>query len=628
MYAPSPARRGRFAVAALAAGVGLFAATATAQTGSPKYYPGTISPPPTYGTAPPPVKAPPAPAASAAAPPKPKLFNSPDNGVRQAAHSDIEPPTLPPIGDAAARIPAPPSVTAERASPPTVGVPLPTLPTPGTADRSKPTPVDPGVPPQSVGVPASTAAASAATAGSPRQSPVVSVEYEMPESVGVGQPLTYALVVKNAGSSAVSNVRVEHEFPAGATFVSSEPAAEASADGRMAWAVGPLDAAAEKRIKVTMKPTDEGELRGRATVTFAAAVEGRVKVTRPRIAVSLAAVETARVGDKVVFNIKITNTGSGPASSMTLHARLSDGLSHAAGNVIEAPLSNLPAGQTKTLPLEVLGAKAGAQQCTLTVFADANPAETAKATVTLVEPQLAARQSGPARCWVKAEPTYQIDLSNPGTAATDPLTVWTVVPEGFEFVQATDGGAFAASNRTVVWKLAALAAGANKSLTVKLRAVGPTDGVVRTIAQSGADAGAKGGKPLEAKCETAVKAEGVPALRFEVVDLDDPVEVGKEAVYEIKVTNQGTGACTNVTLVAELADGTVAGQVSGQTTGRAAGNTITFDPLPQLPVKGEAVYKVRVKGTAAGDTRFRVKLACDQIKTPVSKEENTRFYKE
>ncbi|MEO2089812.1 MAG: hypothetical protein ABGY75_09995, partial [Gemmataceae bacterium] len=83
-----------------------------------------------------------------------------------------------------------------------------------------------------------------------------------------------------------------------------------------------------------------------------------------------------------------------------------------------------------------------------------------------------------------------------------------------------------------------------------------------------------------------------------------------------------------VTLVAELADGTVAGQVSGQTTGRVTGNTITFDPLPQLPVKGEAVYKVRVKGTAAGDTRFRVKLACDQIKTPVSKEENTRFYKE
>jgi uncharacterized repeat protein (TIGR01451 family) len=614
MYAQRPARCGRLAVAALAAGFGLFTASAAAQTGAPKFYPGTITPPPQPGTAPPPVKAPPAPAANAATPPKPKLFNTPDSGVRPVSATDVDMPPLPPVGEAGGKLPPPPSVTAERVPAPAG---LPTLPSPGGFDK-------PNTP--DAGVPVSTGAAATASAGSPRQAPVVSVEYEMPESVGVGQPLSYSLVVKNAGPSAVSNVRVEHELPTGATFVSSEPAAESAADGRMTWAVGALDAATEKRIKVTMKPTDEGELRGRATVSFSASVEGRVKVTKPRLAVSLSAAEVVRVGDKVVFNIKITNTGSGPANSMTLHARLTDGLSHQAGNVIEAPLANLPAGQTKTLPLEVTAAKAGSQQCTLTVFADANPAETAKANVTLVEPQLVAKQAGPARCWVKAEPTYQIDLSNPGTAATDPLTVWTVVPEGFEFVQATDGGAFAATNRTVVWKLSALAAGSNKSLTVKLRAVGPTDGVVRTIVQSGAEA--KGAKPLEAKCETAVKAEGVPALRFEVVDVDDPVEVGKEAVYEIKVTNQGTGACTNVTLVAELGEGTVAGQVSGQTTGRATGNSISFDPIPQLPVKGEAVYKVRVKGTAAGDTRFRVKLVCDQIKTPVTKEENTRFYKE
>jgi hypothetical protein len=29
-----------------------------------------------------------------------------------------------------------------------------------------------------------------------------------------------------------------------------------------------------------------------------------------------------------------------------------------------------------------------------------------------------------------------------------------------------------------------------------------------------------------------------------------------------------------------------------------------------------------------GDLRFRVRMACDQIKTPVVKEENTRFYKQ
>jgi uncharacterized repeat protein (TIGR01451 family) len=462
---------------------------------------------------------------------------------------------------------------------------------------------------------------------SAKQAPSVTVDYDMPESVGVGQKLEYTLIVKNTGTTAVPGVRVDQDVPAGVTYQSSDPPADSTAEGKLAWGLGVLEAGGEKRIKVTVKPSDEGEVRGRAVVTFSTAVESKVKVTRPRIAVAIAASETVRVGDKVQFAIKLTNNGSGAAASMTLHARLTDGLTHAAGTVIEAPLANLPAGQTKTLTLECTAAKAGPQQCVLTVFADTNPAETAKANVMLVEPQLLAKQSGPTKCLVKAEPVYQIDLSNPGTTTTDPVTVWSMIPEGFEFVQASDGGAFTATNKSVVWKLSGLAAAGTKSLTLKLRSTSPAEAIIRTVAQA-VPADGKG-KALETKCESAVKADGVPALRFEVIDVEDPVEVGKEALYEIKVTNQGTGPCTNVVITAELADGTALGTASGPTTGRAAGNNgVAFDALPHLPVKGEATFKVKVKGTLAGDTRFKVKLTCDQIKTPVSKEENTRFYKE
>ena len=611
---------------------------------TPKYYPGTITPNPTQGAAysptnPPPVRgaapipggppaavptAPPAPAPGGA--PKPKLFDTPPAGGVRPASATTEPdlPKLDPPGG--------PSVTAERTPS------LPPLPG-GTPERAKPFPTAPDAP-GGLTAPAplmsSVPPAPTASAVGSKQSPAVTVECEMPESVGVGQPLAYTLVVKNTGTSAVANVRVDHDLPTGATLVSSDPPAETGTDGRMNWGLGGMEAGMEKRIKVTVKPAEEGELRGRAAVSFTATVEARTKVTRPKIQVTLTAPETARVGEKVPFVIKLTNTGSGAAANMNLHVRLTDGLTHPAGNVIEGTVANLAAGQSKTLPLEVIAGKAGAQQCSLSVFADTNPAETAKANITLVEPQLVAKQTGPTKCFVKAEPVYQIDLSNPGTTTTDPVTVWTVIPEGFEFVQASDGGAYSAANKAVVWKLNGLAAGSAKPLTVKLRSVAPSDGVVRTLAQSGATeqpasgvtAVAAKGKTLEAKCETAVKAEGVPALRFEVVDVDDPVELNKEAVYEIKVTNQGTGPCTNVVIVAELNEGTTAVGTAGPTNGRSNGTSIVFDQLSQLPVKGEAVYKVRVKGSAAGDTRFRVKLTCDQIKTPVSKEENTRFYKE
>jgi hypothetical protein len=61
---------------------------------------------------------------------------------------------------------------------------------------------------------------------------------------------------------------------------------------------------------------------------------------------------------------------------------------------------------------------------------------------------------------------------------------------------------------------------------------------------------------------------------------------------------------------------------------KAQGQGLIFDPIPSLGVKGEAVYRVRVRGLVPGDLRFRVQLICDQLRTPVIKEESTRFYKE
>lgn len=470
-----------------------------------------------------------------------------------------------------------------------------------------------------------------------RSSPNITVDFVAPEAVGVGGSLVYELVVRNVGTSSVMNVRIEDELPSRATFIASEPAAETTG-GRLAWSVGTMEPGIEKRIKVTVKPAEESELTSRAVVSFTTAVEARVKVTRPKIAIALTGPENGRVGEKVQFQINLSNTGTGPAGRIVLQAKFGDGLSHPQGQVIEAELANLPAGQSKTLSLEAIASKPGAQVCMLTAAADGNAAETTKATINIVEPMLVAKQTGPAKCLVKSEPVFQIELSNPGTTTTDPVQVWATLPAGFEFVAASDNGALLEANRAVGWRLSALAAGATKTITVKLRATTPSEGVLRTVAQAApaeiAPAGGvavevrPSGKVLEARAETAVKAEGVPALRFEVMDIEDPVEVGKEAIYEIRVVNQGTGPCTNVQIVADLADGTASVGITGPTNPRHAGQQITFEPIPQLGVKAEAVYRVRVKGTVGGDQRFRVRLVCDQIRTPVVKEENTRFYKE
>jgi len=544
------------------------------------------------------------------------------------------PPALP--GGNPVAMPALPTMPAVPAGP-AVAPPLTPTPTPIPAPKTTPEaePARPVVQEQP-GRPAMQELPANSNPLPSRAAPSLTVDLVAPEAVGVGQPLTYELVVRNVGTSPAANVRIEDELPARAALVGSEPAAETSGD-RLAWSLGTMEPGVEKRVKVTVKPGDEGELRSRAAVTFSSAVEARVKVTRPRVAVAVSGPEANRVGEKVPFTIKLSNTGTGPAAKVMLRAQFSDGLGHPQGQVIEAELTALKAGETRTLSLEAVGLKSGTHACMLSASADGNPVEAAKASVNLVEPMLVAKQAGPAKCLVRAEPVYQIELSNPGTAATDPVQLWASLPSGFEFVSATDGGAFADANRAVGWRLPGLPAGSTKVVTLKVRATAPTEGVIRTVAMASASAEAvvpagattaepKSSKGLEARAETPIKAEGVPALRFEVVDLEDPIMVGSEAVYEVRVTNSGTGPCTNVLLVAELAEGTAAAGAAGPTNGRVTGQQITFDPIPTLGVKADAVYKVRVKGSAAGDQRFRMKLSCDQIKTPVIKEENTRFY--
>lgn len=596
---------------------------------------------------------------------------APVGGEPAGTGSGAPPPLFPagspnPLEPRPPVVPVPPAPT-NPGGVPTVGVPtfptgpaLPTLPafpgTPGAPTLGNPfpsTPVNPGAVnpplpgvgpnidnPLSLGngnlrpVPASVGALPG------KVTQTVTLEAICPESVVFGSEFRYELIVKNSGTAPVNGVRVEDDVPAGAKYIGSDPPAEANAD-HLSWAVGTLEPGAEKRIAVRVKPADEGEIRSRATVVYSAAVDAKTKVTRPRIAVNVTAAEVCKAGEEMLFQIKVTNSGTGPAQKMVLQAFLSEGMLHTNGAKLELPLDNLPPGETKLVPLKAIAAKAGLQWCQITVGAQGSQDATAKASVNVVEALLQVTQTGPAKCMVRSEPEYTINLANPGTATTDPVMLYAVIPEGFDYLSASDNASYSEPHRAVVWKMAGIAPGGSKAFKVKVRATTAGDGLLRTIAQAvpeqvaPAVAGA-GGAPavrpvtrvLEAKTETAIKAEGVAAVRFEVRDLDDPVEVGKEAVYEIRVINQGTGACTNVQLVAAMAEGTAYTGSSGPTQVKAQGQNLVFDPIPTLAVKGEAVYQVKIRGATAGDMRFRVQLSCDQVRAPVVKEESTRFVKE
>jgi uncharacterized repeat protein (TIGR01451 family) len=575
--------------------------------------------------------------------------------------SPVTPPAAPAVPPAVAAPPAPPAVVTPPVLVPPAGAPavmtpgIPAVPTPNAG--ATPPAAAGATPPPAGATPAGpagatppAATATPASALPTRTTPSVVVETVCPETVSFGQEYQYKLIVRNGGTAAVANVRVEDEIPPGARFVGCEPQGELNGD-HIVWSLGALDAGAERHLTVKVKAGDEGEARTRASVTFTAAVAGRTQVTRPRLAATVRGPEAARAGEEAVFRIQVTNSGSGPANRVLVQATLSDGLYHPQaqkGGLIEAELPMVKAGEMRTVDLKLGAAKAGLQTIQIVTAADGSPDATAKAAMNVVEAMLVVRQTGPGKCLVGGtDPAFEIELTNPGTAATDPVQVHSVLPEGFDFATASDGGALS-NGRTVSWKLPSLQAGGTRKVSLRLKATMATEGTpLRTVAQSvpaevtpvAAATGPGGvsvrpaGRGLEARAETVIAAEGVAAIRFDVTGLENPVQVGREATYEIKVMNRGTGPCQNVQLVAVLAEGTefvgaTIGATNQAATVRPTGQQIVFEPLPILGVRNEQVYRVRVKSTAPGELRFRVQLTSDQLRTPLVKEEGTTFYAE
>ena len=350
----------------------------------------------------------------------------------------------------------------------------------------------------------------AQTMGQPtRQIPGLLIETIAPDSIAFGQPMVYEILVRNTATTALQQVRILDELPEGASHLGSDPVAEVVGT-RMQWTIPVIEAGAEKRIRVEVKPSKEGEFTTRTTVTTSVSTGTRSRITRPKLTVALTAAPSSAMGEMIPFAITMTNAGTGPANKIHLKAQLSDGLSHPQGQVIEADMASIAVGETKTVTLKTNAVKSGMQACDLAISFEGGAEIVQHAEVNILEPMLKVRQTGPTKALVHQDMTFILEAANPGTASTGPLVVTIDLPEGVKYTSATESGTFDATKRQIRWEMSPLTANAARPISFKVKAMTAGDMVMRMTANAG--------PKLDVLQETAIKVEGIPALSFEVVD--------------------------------------------------------------------------------------------------------------
>ena len=165
----------------------------------------------------------------------------------------------------------------------------------------------------------------------------------------------------------------------------------------------------------------------------------------------------------------------------------------------------------------------------------------------VVAPQLDVATDGPKRRYLEREATYVVSLSNPGTAPARQVELVAYLPRGLRFVRANNAGLYEPATQSVHWLLEELPA--NDTDKVELVTLPVEPGPQKIRIQGKAERG------LAVQREQPVVVEGIAAVLFEVRALNNPVEVGGETVYEIRVGNQGSKAATNVRITALIPTG-------------------------------------------------------------------------
>ena len=113
-----------------------------------------------------------------------------------------------------------------------------------------------------------------------------------------------------------------------------------------------------------------------------------------------------------------------------------------------------------------------------------------------------------------------------------------------------------------------MAPGASK--TINATATSATGGTVTVLANATANCSA----PANGSAQTMFNT--IPALLLETVDEADPVKVGSNVIYDVKVTNQGSGPDTNVNVKALVPDGETYVSTDGPTQPTVDGANLTF----------------------------------------------------
>jgi len=446
---------------------------------------------------------------------------------------------------------------------------------------------------------------------------ILQIDKAMPRQVRLNQPFAYVIKVTNLTEMMITDVILTETLSKEFTFQGSDPVTTVR-DNQLVWQIDSLGPKASRSIQISGIATGARQLEHCTAITHTVRDCAVAEVVEPTLQLVKIITPEALLCEAIPVEYVVTNTGTGAAEQVQISDVLPAGMQTADGkDRVVLDVGSLTAGESRRFAVKIRANKIGTfVNKAVATAATSLRAEAQPTSTTVRQPILRITKSGPQRHFLGRSATYEITVLNRGDGPARETIVEDIIPPGVTSIEATAGAQFSASK--LIWELGTLEPNASKKVRVSYT---PT---VEGQVMATASASAYCAETVTDSISTIVT--GIAATRLDLVDLEDPVQVGATTTYLITATNRGSAADHDVRITCMLDDRLQYVSSAGATPGSIMGRTVSFAPLATLDPGAKATWRVVVRGARAGDVLFKVTMRTSELGLSVEQTEATHIY--
>lgn len=452
------------------------------------------------------------------------------------------------------------------------------------------------------------------------------VERKDPAQIRAGQPFAYQIVVTNTSDNPVRQVVVREKNPKDMRIDQAQPQrSEESSPTENVWQLETINPGESKTITVNATPPAAGQMQACLTVDFKPTLCSQFQVVKPDLKLERQAVdqqgqprEQFLACEDIFLQYRLTNVGSGETQEAQITEELNEMLQTKEGEkAVSLTVAPLEAGETyeQQIPLHVAAQQTGRYEGFATAKTGPLTARSPQDPIEIVNPELNLTVQGPQREFIDRAVTYHIRVENTGNGPALNTRVAMQLPDSAQRISVSGQDIQREGNEFIIGRIDP---GASREFSVNFNVTEPTTISTQATAQ------AYCAQEQQAKMSTQIA--GIPAIRLEVIDLQDPVQVGENTTYEIRIKNQGSAKDLNVQVQGQLPASLQFVDARGDTSVENQGQQLQFGKIDEL-APGEMIsWYIQAKANEAGKAIFKIQMTSDASKRPVNEEEPTTLY--